>query len=170
VPRFFVLILAVSISLCVHAFAGALAGYAFVIDGDTIELHGTRIRLFGIDAPEASQLCRDAEGRAYSCGRVATDALADYLDTRSVSCIPQAIDQYGRTVAVCLLDGDDIGDWLVRRGLAIDDKCYSKRRYRDAEDEASKARAGVWAGEFIQPRAFRLCIKDGGQPQICSFL
>ena len=35
-----------------------LAGQASVIDGDTLELHGTRIRLRGIDAPESSQLCR----------------------------------------------------------------------------------------------------------------
>jgi endonuclease YncB( thermonuclease family) len=35
-----------------------LAGRASVIDGDTIEVHGTRIRLWGIDAPESTQPCR----------------------------------------------------------------------------------------------------------------
>ena len=34
-----------------------LAGVATVIDGDTLEIHGTRIRLHGIDAPESAQLC-----------------------------------------------------------------------------------------------------------------
>jgi endonuclease YncB( thermonuclease family) len=40
------------------AAADNLAGQASVIDGDTIEIHGTRIRFWGIDAPESSQLCR----------------------------------------------------------------------------------------------------------------
>jgi endonuclease YncB( thermonuclease family) len=35
-----------------------LAGIASVVDGDTIEIHGTRIRIFGVDAPESAQLCR----------------------------------------------------------------------------------------------------------------
>ena len=41
-----------------------LQGVASVIDGDTIEIHGTRIRLNGIDAPESGQLCQDARGTA----------------------------------------------------------------------------------------------------------
>jgi endonuclease YncB( thermonuclease family) len=31
-----------------------------VIDADTIEIHGQRIRLHGIDAPEGGQTCLDA--------------------------------------------------------------------------------------------------------------
>jgi endonuclease YncB( thermonuclease family) len=35
-----------------------LTGQASIIDGDTLEIHGTRVRLWGVDAPESSQLCR----------------------------------------------------------------------------------------------------------------
>jgi endonuclease YncB( thermonuclease family) len=38
--------------------ADDLTGQASIIDGDTLEIHGTRIRLWGIGAPESSQLCR----------------------------------------------------------------------------------------------------------------
>ena len=50
---------------------------ASVIDGDTIEIHGTRIRLNGIDAPESGQLCQDARGTAWRCGQQAALALSD---------------------------------------------------------------------------------------------
>jgi hypothetical protein len=41
--------------------AADLVGRASIIDGDTLEIHGTRIRLWGIDAPESTQLCRDQD-------------------------------------------------------------------------------------------------------------
>src|SRR5262245_27291975 len=61
------------------AAAQLLVGIASVIDGDTIEIHGTRIRLNGIDAPESAQLCLDGAGRKYRCGQRSSLALADFL-------------------------------------------------------------------------------------------
>ncbi|TIX83588.1 MAG: thermonuclease family protein, partial [Mesorhizobium sp.] len=45
-----------------------IAGHASVVDGDTIEIHGERIRFNGVDAPESSQLCLDVKGKKYRCG------------------------------------------------------------------------------------------------------
>ncbi len=56
------------------AFADPIIGRASVIDGDTIEIHGERIRFNGIDAPESRQLCQDAQGQDYRCGQVASTA------------------------------------------------------------------------------------------------
>ncbi len=57
---------ALTIAICLLA-TPALAdvtGTASAIDSDTIEVHGQRIRLHGIDAPESRQLCRlDSAGR-----------------------------------------------------------------------------------------------------------
>jgi endonuclease YncB( thermonuclease family) len=162
------LALALWVALSEPAACDELAGRASVVDGDTIELHGTRIRLFGIDAPEAAQLCRSADGKDYRCGQIAANALAEHLEGKTVTCNARGTDQYGRTIAVCSSAGLDIGDWLVRRGLAIDYAYYSKGKYRAAQNEASKSRLGVWAGEFIEPRYFRSCMKTGRFPSDCS--
>jgi endonuclease YncB( thermonuclease family) len=47
----------------IAASAQEIDGRATVVDGDTIEIHGERIRLSGIDAPESKQHCEDASGR-----------------------------------------------------------------------------------------------------------
>src|ERR1700729_1263680 len=85
--------------------ADNLAGHASVIDGDTLEIHGTRIRLWGIDAPESSQLCRGEDSMPYRCGAKAANELDAFIAKRPVSCIPISLDQYGRTVATCSVGG-----------------------------------------------------------------
>lgn len=71
-----------------------IVGRASVIDGDTIEIHGERIRLWGIDALESDQLCRDDDSKHYQCGRLAANALAALFTTiaRPVTCSPTGRD------------------------------------------------------------------------------
>ena len=59
--------------------AADLNGQASVIDGDTIEIHGTRVRLWGIDAPESSQLCRGEDSLQYRCGAKAANDLDVFI-------------------------------------------------------------------------------------------
>ncbi len=66
--------------------ANNIFGRAKVIDGDTIEIRGQKIRLFGIDAFERRQRCRRADGRRYRCGRTARHTLADKIDDRRIAC------------------------------------------------------------------------------------
>jgi len=93
-----------------------VAGVATVIDGDTIDIHGTRIRLHGIDAPESAQLCQRPDGVRWRCGQQAALALQDHLGRRTVTCVQRDTDRYGRRVAQCSVGGTDLNAWLVANG------------------------------------------------------
>lgn len=131
-----------------------IVGRASVIDGDTIEIHGQRIRLHGIDAPEKGQPCFDASGKVYRCGQIAAMALDEFIGASPVSCRERDVDRYGRTVADCRVRGEDIELWLVRSGHAFAYRRYSSD-YIGAEQEAKNNRRGIWAGHTQAPREWR---------------
>ncbi len=98
-----------------------ITGKPRIIDGDTIEIAGQRIRLHGIDAPEAGQSCL-AEGARWACGQNATFALSQMIGTNWVACRERDRDQYGRFVAVCYiagLQGPDVNAMMVAEGWAL---------------------------------------------------
>ncbi|MGY3479521.1 thermonuclease family protein [Bradyrhizobium ottawaense] len=70
--------------LTAAAGASELRGQASVIDGDTLGIHGTRIRLWGIDAPESPQLCRGEDSLPYRCGAKAANELDRFVERRPV--------------------------------------------------------------------------------------
>jgi len=118
-----------------------IVGRASVIDGDTIEIHGQRIRLFGIDAPESAQLCL-AEDRRWRCGQQAALALDERITGRPVACREKDRDRYGRIVAVCRAGDEDLNAWLVAKGWALAYRRYSTD-YVDEEAAAGAARKGI---------------------------
>ena len=115
---------------------------ASVIDGDTIEIHGARIRLNGIDAPESGQLCQDPRGTAWRCGQQASLALSDRIGRQVVSCQETDIDRYGRSVADCFAGGENLNRWMVREGWAVAYRQYSTA-YVAAEDDARTGQRGI---------------------------
>ena len=127
---------------------------AHVLDGDTIDLRGQRIRLHGIDAPEADQTCLDANRLRYRCGAVATRALSALISRKPVRCVTRDTDRYGRSIAQCFVTGTDIGATLVRSGMAVAYRQYSQAYIRE-EDRARDARAGIWSGTFDFPWNWR---------------
>jgi endonuclease YncB( thermonuclease family) len=132
----------------------ALIGRAHVVDGDSIEISGSRIRLEGIDAPELDQTCTDPRGQAWSCGRTAVQELRSHVRGQELRCEPLARDRYERTLAVCTLpDGSDVNAWIVRQGWALASGRSGK--YQSEQDEAEAARRGIWAGKFTPPWEWR---------------
>ena len=102
--------LAVLIALLPAVAVADMTGQASVIDGDTLEIHGQRIRLHGIDAPESGQLCYIG-GKRWRCGQRAALALADKIGRRPVACAGRDRDRYGRVVAVGLLAKTLVRGW-----------------------------------------------------------
>ncbi len=121
-----------------------------------------------IDAPESTQLCRGDDSVQYRCGAKAANELDAFIAKRPVSCTPITLDRYGRTVASCSVGAADLGDWLVRNGLALDWPQYSKGLYDKAQRDAEHAGRGMWAGSYVEPWLFRACIRQGGKPGDCS--
>lgn len=141
------------LALAILLLAGAtqaadLSGAPRIIDGDTLAIGDTRIRLNGIDAPELRQSC-DGLPKA---GRLAKQLLDDAAGP-SVTCRPAALrDKYGRVVATCRgAYGRDLGEIMVRAGLAWR---YGKL-YRTAEAQARAERRGVWGARCVPPAEWR---------------
>ena len=123
-----------------------VSGPATVVDGDTLDIGAVRIRLHGIDAPEANQRCATETGGDWACGAAATERLVEHVDAQRVTCAPGDRDAYGRVVAVCRVDGIDLGAALVKEGLAWAFVRYSAD-YIDLEDGPRKIGAGVWQAD-----------------------
>ncbi len=145
--------IAVLIALLPAVALADMTGPASVIDGDTIEIHGTRIRLHGIDAPESRQFCH-IDGKRWRCGQRAALALADKIGRRPVACVGRDRDRYGRVLAVCLVGAEDLNGWLVANGWALAYRRYSTV-YVPHENAARLANAGMWQGAFVPPWDWR---------------
>lgn len=152
-------VLAVSICLAVSAGTGSaggaiLIGRASVIDGDTIEIHGQRVRIAGIDAVESDQICWRADRRPWRCGQHAALALSELIGSRTVSCLNEGQDRYGRMLGRCFVRGTDLGMHMVSEGYAI--PFYDRAsRYREAARRARQGRKGIWSGAFDTPSVWR---------------
>jgi len=142
------------------AMAETITGVSSVIDGDTLEVRGQRIRLHGIDAPESRQICIRADDTSLRCGQQAALALSDRIGRQQVSCRVRDTDRYGRAIAVCVQDGSDLNEWMVQQGWAVAYRRYS-RDYIPAEEDARRSRRNIWSGQFDMPWNWRRAQRGG---------
>jgi endonuclease YncB( thermonuclease family) len=156
------LALVLGFALCITQTAAAprdgppapVSGLAHVIDGDTIIVNETRIRLEGIDAPEAGQTCKRQWVGSWPCGAVATSTLVDLVEGKMVSCEDKGLDKYGRTLGICTVAGVNVNAVMVRRGYAWAFVRYSSIFIKE-EAEARAERIGIWQGEAIPAWEYR---------------
>lgn len=144
-------------------------GMARVLDGDTIEISGQRIRLEGIDAPEGSQTCARAGGGTWRCGQEASNALQKLIGRQSVRCENRGTDTYGRMLGICFVGSTDINAEMVRLGLAWAFVKYS-RTYVTEEADVRGRGAGIWQAPTTTAwdyRAGRWTTADNAVPGDC---
>jgi endonuclease YncB( thermonuclease family) len=131
-----------------------ITGNPRVIDGDTIEIAGERVRLHGIDAPEKAQTCETKKGKPWECGTAATRALLALVARQSLTCKGDSRDKYGRLIAICYVGRADINEQMVLQGWALAYRKYGKDYVR-AEYAAKDLSEGIWKGEFVPPWDWR---------------
>ena len=145
--------------------AEPLTGTIRIIDGDTIALSSSpSIRLVGIDTPETDQVCRDASGAPFACGKAATEFARQAYEGRVGRCDVEGRDTNGRLLAVCHVDGQDINAELVRQGVARIYRSgmrYEDPRYLAEQEEAIRLVRGFWSGEMQDPAEWRAERKAG---------
>ena len=134
--------------------AADLSGLPRIVDGDTLAIGATKVRLEGIDAPETDQVCLNASGAHWACGIDARDQLAAHIANQDIKCASSGIDAYQRTLATCYLADEDLNGWLVQEGWALAYVKYSSK-YIHAEENARTKQRGIWQGAFIAPWDWR---------------
>jgi endonuclease YncB( thermonuclease family) len=133
---------------------GSLAGAARVADGDTIIVADTRVRLEGIDAPEARQTCRMRDGENWNCGLAATRTLERLIGGREVRCEHRGVDIHGRVLGRCFAGATELNAEMVSQGMAWAFTRYS-HEYVSYEARAKARQVGIWQGESQAAWAYR---------------
>lgn len=125
-----------------------------VIDGDTISIDSTKVRLKGIDAPELKQKCKQHNNAYISCGTYAKIKLLSLIENNTVYCSLSGTDRYNRRLSYCYANSKNLSLELVRTGYA-----YSYRHQNIVlniyELLARYNRRGLWSYEFQQPWEWR---------------
>lgn len=130
---------------------------ARALDGDTVAVD---FRLLGVDAFERRQMCERRDG-CWQCGKAAQDLAANMLRAKTSNIKLTPSSTYGRPVAIVTVDREDLGETLIRAGLAIPEAQYLRgdpqraKRYAAAFLQAKASRAGALAGRWIEPSNWR---------------
>ncbi len=140
--------------LCLNqAYGKTIYGKAKIIDGDTIHIGKSKIRLHGIDAPEIKQTCTN-NGKKWNCGLESKRFLLNLVGNDQIQCETNGQDMYNRYIGICYKNNIDLNSQMVINGWAIAYRYYSLD-YVKEEIIAKSKKVGVWIGEFEEPYLYR---------------
>ena len=135
-----------------------VSGSATIVDGDTLRIGSTTIRLYGMDAPETRQTCERA-GNSWPCGEESSRKLSQLVGEKMVLCYEIDRDRYGRVVAICRVGDIELGAAMVMSGLALAYRQYGAE-YVKHETAAKDAARGMWSGDFVAPWDWRRGVRE----------
>jgi len=160
ISSFLIILFFINCSFSFSADIKSIYGKAKVVDGDTININGEKIRFTGIDAPESfyrgkKQACYLNEKKVF-CGELSKEKLKEKIGSNLIFCKREKNkDTYGRTLAECFVDGESLSIFMVRNGYAFDFVRYSKKKYAKDEEYAKDNKLGIWNMEFEYPWEWR---------------
>ena len=149
-----------SVLLVLASYNFSIADSLRIVDGDTINLNGEKIRFSGIDAPESNykgkeQTCLINE-TIIKCGKLSKEFLIKKIGTNKVTCKrEEKPDQYNRILAECFVNGESLSKILVKNGYAFDYARYSKKKYAQDQEYAKTNKLGLWSMTFELPWSWR---------------
>lgn len=149
--------------MAVPSFADVM-GRVRVVDGDTFDVAGVRVRLHGIDAPEHKQTCETEQGVTWACGAWVTSQVTALYEGKRARCREVDVDRYGRVVARCEIAGRDAGQDIVSKGLAFAYRKYSMAYDLDEKGAAINER-GLHASRVQNPAHYRATRAKGRVPK-----
>lgn len=131
--------------------ATVISGPARVVDGDTVRIGSTRIRIQGIDAPELQDRCLRRDGRKWDCGRWSAEVARARFEGRTLDCRDLGERSHDRVVAQCLDGPDDFAAVMLTKGAARACERYARQHphssvYMALEAAAASARRGIFDG------------------------
>ena len=112
-----------------------------VVDGETLRLKDTVVRLQGLAAPPRGLSCHAADGGVNDCGAASADALASLVRGRQIACRLNGRDPAGLAQGICEAAGTELNRALVLAGWA---RALDASGMNRAEAEARQARRGLW--------------------------
>ena len=123
------------------------------IDGDTIQLDGKVVQLYGIDAPELGQQCLIGDDW-FACGLAAAHQLDKRLSLsiEDVKCV--SAEAPGTSDKVCFAGKVDVAQALITAGY-VTAKARTNPNYRELEQQARQAGLGLWQSDFVTPSQWR---------------
>ena len=121
------------------------------VDGDTIVIEGgMRVRLIGADTPETKKPNWPVEPFGPEASEFTQKAIEAAGNRVRLEPDGDPVDQFKRQLAMVYVDGVLLNEELIRQGLAVAKLQYRysqemKARFRAAEDDAKKAKRGIWS-------------------------
>ncbi len=131
-----------------------VVGSGTAVEGDVLSLNGQVVKLWGVDAPDLGQTCRDKRGQDYDCATQAKNMLQQLVGQNQIICYIRGKDSHGQQVGTCGINDLDLAALQVRSGWAMAYQDLSPQ-YVELEALAQSRFRGLWSGTAEAPWQWR---------------